>query len=201
MFLGFGLTSIAFKEEVRCTWQCGSPNAPSIEFQKGDNKLCGNDVGVVWCRRQPQPSRSGLSSILTADEQAFVDRELNHFWRGVFSSLGSKYWVNDWRAGNVTKLRQLEVAHHAGLSIPPTLVSDNPEAVRAFAEQYGPNLIIKPTSHGFVGRLFEHDVHLQQAGAGPVAFCFTETIGPEDIEDSAVSASYAIYQPFIEIDV
>jgi len=82
-------------------------------------------------------------------EQAYI---ASNDSRGLFESLLIRLparWVNSWRAYQLhqTKPVQLALISRLGVPIPATLLSNDPEAVRAFAAQH-PRCIFKPVQGG-----------------------------------------------------
>ncbi|XVU24253.1 ATP-grasp ribosomal peptide maturase [Actinoplanes sp. CA-054009] len=99
------------------------------------------DVGCAWWRR-PTP-------ITIADDVLdgeWVRREAVAGLRGVLSTLP---WLNhpdDIHAAERKPL-QLALAASAGLTVPPTLITNDPGEARLFAAKYGP-VLYKPISGG-----------------------------------------------------
>src|SRR5262245_2022472 len=106
----------------------------------GDLCLC--EVGAVWYRRiRPY----GLHADLT-DETArlFAWSEANEALLGMWYSLDC-FWMNPPTADEISqrKIRQLQVARRLGLSIPDTLVTNQPESAREFVERHGVGRVIR----------------------------------------------------------
>lgn len=100
------------------------------------------DVGAVWYRRiRPL----GLHSDLV-DETArlFAWSEANEALLGLWYSLEC-FWMNRPTADEVSqrKIRQLQVARRLELSIPETLVTNDPAAARDFIQTHGPGNVIR----------------------------------------------------------
>ena len=92
--------------------------------------------GALWWRR-PQPF--GLHAALARpSHRAFAYNEIAETWAGLWHLL-DPYWVNHpVRTETASrKLYQLRVAQQVGLTIPATLVSNDPEQVRHFVESCG----------------------------------------------------------------
>ena len=99
------------------------------------------DVVGAWWRR-PRP----ITIPVEVPESAWVRREATAGFRGLLATLP---WLNhpdDIRAAEHKPL-QLATAARAGLTVPPTLLTNDPAEVRAFAATHGP-LIYKPLTSG-----------------------------------------------------
>jgi glutathione synthase/RimK-type ligase-like ATP-grasp enzyme len=115
----------------------------SLRFTLPDGeKLDLVEVGAVWYRRL-RPL--GLHDDLV-DETArlFAWSESNEALLGVWYALDC-FWMNPPTADEVAqrKVRQLQVARRVGLSIPETLVTNQPAVARDFVERHGPGQVIR----------------------------------------------------------
>jgi hypothetical protein len=100
------------------------------------------EVGAVWNRRI---SPLGLHQDLTdATARLFAWSESNEALQGLWYSLDC-YWMNRPTADEVSqrKIRQLQLARQLGLSIPETLVTNDPLEAQAFIEQHGPERVVR----------------------------------------------------------
>lgn len=103
----------------------------------------GRGIDVVWCRRRGRFD----TSMLHPDDVEFVSREfrsfLDGFWEGAAQD---SVWINPWQARKLsdTKIKQLSAAHALGFPLSPTLISNDPEEIRAFVQRFGiGNVIFK----------------------------------------------------------
>ena len=99
-------------------------------------------IGAVWCRRI---SPLGLDSSLTEQTaQLFAWSEANEALRGVAYGLGC-YWMNTPLADEVAqrKIHQLRLARRLGLSIPETLVTNDPETAREVIDAWGSGQVVR----------------------------------------------------------
>ena len=139
-------------------------------------------VTSVWYRRPAPPI---ADPALTAMDQDFVVAESMHVLNSVWYLLGDKFWVNPYEAGRAAEHKpyQLQVARMAGLEIPRTLVTNEPEAVLAFFETCSNGMIYKtlrPHSRRerdtplalFTNRVTRERLerHLRQITLGPCLF-------------------------------
>jgi glutathione synthase/RimK-type ligase-like ATP-grasp enzyme len=114
-----------------------------LEFTLADGReLCLCKVGAVWYRRI---SNYGFHPELSGEtERLFAWSEANEAMLGVWYSLDC-YWMNPPTADEVSqrKIRQLQVARRLGLSVPDTLVTNQPDAARAFIDAHGVGNVIR----------------------------------------------------------
>src|SRR6185503_2463135 len=94
-------------------------------------------VRAVWARRFWAPR---LPDELDPRIREGCARESRAALRGWLSALEGVRWVNPLAATEAAenKPRQLRIARALGLRIPRTLVTNDPDAVRAFREEVGP---------------------------------------------------------------
>ncbi|GIG68749.1 hypothetical protein [Phytomonospora endophytica] len=110
----------------------------------GDLRL--DDVRSVWWRR---PHHSVVPVSAQTDDDVFRQAECDGFAQGVLWSLPAR-WVNDPRAERfaVRKVVQLEAAVRAGLAVPETLVTNDPDAAEEFIGSRPGKVIYKRTGTG-----------------------------------------------------
>ena len=104
--------------------------------------LCLCKVGAVWYRRI---SPYGFHEDLTdSTAQLFAWSETNEALLGVWYSMGC-FWMNPPTADEVAqrKIRQLQVARRVGLSIPDTLVTNEPETAEDFVSRHGVGSVVR----------------------------------------------------------
>jgi hypothetical protein len=114
-----------------------------LEFTlPGGQHFCLCKVGAVWYRRiSPYGFHDDLSD---QTAKLFAWSEANEALLGVWYSLQG-FWMNPPTADEVSqrKIRQLQVARQVGLSIPDTLVTNQPEEARAFIETHGVGRVVR----------------------------------------------------------
>ena len=111
-------------------------------------------VSAVYYRA---PGPFGISEAMSGPEQQFAANQARAGLGGVLSALECR-WVNHPTAMARAEYKpvQLAAARASGLRIPPTLITNQAEAVRAFAEQLPGPLVSKPVASPVVieeGRL------------------------------------------------
>lgn len=132
----------------------------------GGRRLDGSSIRSVYWR-----CYNGVETpVLPDSEQAHI---AGNDARGLFESLLIRLparWVNGWRAFRLhqTKPVQLAMVARLGANVPATLLSNDRDAVRAFAGRH-PRCIFKPVQGGAHTRLVTAG-HLADEGLANLAF-------------------------------
>lgn len=103
------------------------------------------EIGTVWWRR-PQPFE--LGALIRPSHRSFAYNECHEAWAGLWQTLDA-FWVNDPLKDEAAarKAYQLDVAKSVGLTIPDTLITNNPaEAGRFIAAHRARGVIYKAFS-------------------------------------------------------
>jgi glutathione synthase/RimK-type ligase-like ATP-grasp enzyme len=144
---------------------------------------------VVWLRRPVPPV---LPPTLHPDDVCTASTENMAYFKSLFYTLAENArWINSYdahlRARN--KLVQLRAARAAGLAIPPTLISNDPEKIEAFIHGNLPgNTIYKP----FYPASWK-------TGDGGCAVLETTVVSARSLPIPGVlRLTPGIYQPYIE---
>jgi ATP-grasp ribosomal peptide maturase len=143
----------------------------------GGRSLALDDVVCAWWRR---PNRMEPDS--RAAEPAWAAREARAGFHGLMSVLP---WLNrpdDIRRAEHKPL-QLAAAAVVGLAVPPTLLTNDPDEVRAFAKEHG-ELIYKPLCSG---------------GLSDHRMIYASRVAPDAVDDG-VRLSAHLFQPEIPKD-
>jgi len=101
----------------------------------GRSEIAIEDVGAVWYRRE-RPL--GLDPALTDPaSRLFAWSESTEALTGVWRALDC-FWMNPPAADEAgqRKIRQLQLARRAGLSVPDTLITNDPSSALAFAVEH-----------------------------------------------------------------
>src|SRR5690242_20094492 len=109
--------------------------ARHISLSGPDGVVPVDEIDTVWLRRFSLPT---FSDAMAPGDQLVAKREVDNFLRGVNDCLPARArWVNAPASECVAdlKARQLVVAQRVGLTIPPTLLSNDMEAVAAFVRE------------------------------------------------------------------
>lgn len=145
-------------------------------------RLC--DIRSVWYRH---PSHFQFPDSLTRTERRHAATEARCGVAGVLSSL-DVLWINyPSREADALKPRQLAVARRCGLRVPDTLVTNSPDAVRAFAKDIPGPLATKNLSGAAI------------AESGRIKAVWTRRLEPHDLDDlRGVETTAHQFQAFVE---
>lgn len=128
----------SFPAHARVAIAVGGPGPHECELSP--RHLFVDDASVVWWRR---PSPYSLRCELRADFHEFAYRECHEAIYGLFESLDAPFMNRPsahQRASN--KLLQLNLAVQHGLTIPETLVTNDPVAAKSFIDAQSPARVI-----------------------------------------------------------
>lgn len=103
---------------------------------------------VVWNRRHSAPTPD---THVASDDQRFVARELREASRTLWQCTGTTaFWINPEPALALAqnKAAQLIKARALGMTIPASLIGNDPDAIRAFLARHQDNSIYKPFTPG-----------------------------------------------------
>lgn len=118
------------------------------------------EIDVVWLRR---PTWAVMPSDLHPSDKALATQECNHFIRSFWqASFRRATWVNSLegrRAAN-SKLLQLKLAAEVGLSVPTSLISNDPDEIKLFISNSIRGVIVKPLLGGGVQDDDGHQRHI-----------------------------------------
>lgn len=120
----------------------GHPSDFSLTFPDG-RRVPMAEVKSVWWRR---PQTFGLPAQgMAPHARHFAMTEAATAFQGMWQA-SEALWVNDVvrDAAAAHKPWQLEVARQIGLSIPETLITNDPDQVRTFWSEHGGEIIYKP---------------------------------------------------------
>ncbi|HEY1573687.1 MAG TPA: ATP-grasp ribosomal peptide maturase [Pseudonocardiaceae bacterium] len=130
-----------------------------------------SEIGAIWYR---DPSAFRFPTMLTEVERAYAHREARLGFGGVLAALRNVLWVNNPNraADAVFKPLQLATAAACGLTVPPTLVTNAPGAVRRFADEHA--------DAGVVCKSFGSNVVTE---GGQLKVAYTHRLTAEDLAD------------------
>lgn len=144
-------------------------------------------VDLVWCRRM----NTRLLDLrgLHVDDRRVALNESRAFIRGLWQSVSpDAVWVNPLSAQetSLSKAHQLWQAQQVGFAVPPTLMSNDPDAVRQFCREHS-KVIMKP---------FFQETWSEDAKEYVQLSCL---IGEQHLrDDRAIELCPAIYQQYCE---
>jgi hypothetical protein len=107
-----------------------------------DGSFAIGDFDVVWNRRMIGPK---VPPGVDPRDREYVAQQIRFADASLRSLLRDAFWINPYDAARNAdhKPKQLQLALKNGLRIPETLVSNRPEAIRAFIDRH-PSVIHKP---------------------------------------------------------
>ncbi len=156
-------------------------------IRNGSRALALDRFTTVWNRRVGYLS---YPDALHEADRDFVEKECRTCLDSTFETLcPDAFWVNPPRAfrNDALKSRQLAAAVRCGLTIPPTLVSNDPEAIAEFHAQHGGRIIYK-SFHARSWRGADGAGSWQRMG-------FTERVARHHLEErESLAAAPGIYQ-------
>lgn len=171
----FRLDTDKFPQEVLLTAKFdGSKSVHQLTYN--NQSITPEQVRSVWTRRIWTPE---ISANLAPQFRDACIRESQATLTGFWDSLRSARWLDHLTQINTAKdkLLQLRLAMEVGLVIPPTLVTNNPNAVREFFPEVQGKMVSK---------LLTAIAHSMDS---PDYFLYTSKVKQEDIE-SADSLRY-----------
>lgn len=127
-------------------------------------------IRSVWVRT---PSSFRMPAGMSSVERDFAKREAKLGVAGVLLALPDVLWVNrpDLAATAVYRPLQWAAAHRCGLSVPRSLVCNDPAAVARFTGASGPGVVLKPLSTNLI-----YEDHTYKMG-------WTHRLSTQDLED------------------
>jgi len=189
---------------------------PYFQLAVDGSVIDSRDISAVWYRRQSEPV---LAEGLCDADKGFVRLECLGYLNSLYRCLDHCRWVNPWlcerRASD--KTTQLSGARSVGLTIPKTLVTNDPIAVREFMGHCSGRVVFKPIIGMVAGRPPDYSAQLRTSFAGkfscppaceeePTAYdrrvVFTQVLTSDKLDElDALAACPAIFQEYIDKDV
>ena len=162
------------------TWTLTEPGERSVPLVDGSG-INPADVDAIWWRRHSR-RQSGLSHIQDQAEKDVIENDCYSTLVGMVDTSFTGTWISSPTATTQAenKLVQLQAATRVGLTLPETLVSQSPKAIRAFHDSMPGGTVVKPVRG-------THRVPL-----------LTQRVLPAHLEnDASLAAAPAIYQRLI----
>jgi MvdC family ATP-grasp ribosomal peptide maturase len=137
----FRLNTERFPAHVKLSSRLGNDRAAHFVADDGA-RLSADEVRAVWARKLWTPR---MEADLDERFREMCVRESVAAFEGFLDALYDARWVNDLQRERAAenKQRQLRVAARAGLRIPRTLVTNDPEAARRFYEETDGRMVAK----------------------------------------------------------
>jgi len=144
-------------------------DGPRHLFRDGDVTVSDAAVTAVWTRSIWSPA---ILAELPAEHRQSCGVQSRELLKGFLEGLGAARWISRpeslWDAQN--KVRQARLAHAAGLTVPPTLITNDEAEVRRFYDEMDGQIVTKLLAH------------LSQSMDRSGPFMPTSDVGPEDLE-------------------
>ncbi|MGY4988925.1 ATP-grasp ribosomal peptide maturase [Streptomyces nigrescens] len=163
----FRIDAADFPQEVTLAGYIGNAHGWGGGLRTSQRALDLLDVSACYFR-SPNPFR--LSPDMSEPERRFAAAQARAGFGGILTALSCR-WVNHPLAMSRAEYKpvQLAAARLVDLSIPPTLITNNPDEVRAFARDIPGPIICKPVASPvfieadelktvYTRRLTEHDL-------------------------------------------
>lgn len=150
------------------------------KLQYGDRELYSEQVKAVWMRRLFAPE---FGNSITPQFQTACARESMATLEGFWDSLRGAYWIDDLQRINAAqnKLCQLRIAQELSLTIPQTLVTNNPKEAQEFFQQVQGKMVAKLLTP------------LSQSMKNSPFFLYTSAVTEEDL----LEAELLRYSPMV----
>lgn len=170
-----------FPFDSSLTYRIGE-RTDAAELVSDGRRIDLDDVGSVWCRGfRP----SGFPEDFDDEERRFAQEESQRALDALMTRLQVP-WINhpQRHARANSKPAQLSAARRVGLDIPPTLISNDPEEVRAFVARAGGETVFK--------------AHSQNLNLEPGKALFTALLTTREMERvDLIRRSPGIFQQFV----
>lgn len=140
-------------------------------------------VRSVYYRR---PTRPRFPGGMSPDARRVAEREARRGFGGLLAALPVRWLPPPGRAADAEyKPLQLRVAAESGLTVPRTLITNDPDAAREFGDAVGGPLVFKPFApvRGTVG--------------GESVAAYTSIVGAEDLSHPDVATTAHLFQEWV----
>ncbi|MET7499560.1 MvdC/MvdD family ATP grasp protein [Streptomyces microflavus] len=139
-----------------------------------------SQVRSVWWRK---PTSYSFPDTMSGPERRFAAAQAKGALPGVLASLPGTLWVNHpERNADCTKPAQLAVAARAGLRVPETLITNDPQAVAPFAAKCGGRIVTK---------VFGSIVHTEGGKRGQL---YTRRVPPDQFSNPRIGLTAHLFQ-------
>ena len=154
----------------------------SWHFRNRENEVRSDEIKSIWYRR---PARPKARQEVLPKYSDFAENEAHKSLQSMWSTISEEtvLWMNHPRVLRELEFNQpyqLLVASHIGLSVPETLITNNPKEVSEFFERWGGEVAIK-TFGGSLTRDQE----------GSLLAVFTNRVSEEDLRKFSDEIRYA----------
>jgi ATP-grasp ribosomal peptide maturase len=140
-------------------------------------------VRSVYYRR---PSRPRLPEQMAPPARRVAETEARWGFGGLLSALPCRWLPPPGKAADAEyKPLQLRVAAEAGLDVPRTLITNDPDSARNFADSLGGPLVFKPFSH------------VRGTVDGQTAAVYASIVGTNDLPHADISTTAHLFQEWV----
>lgn len=140
-------------------------------------------VRSVYYRR---PTRPTLAEGMTAEARKVAETEARWGFGGLLSALPCRWLPPPGRAADAEyKPLQLRVAAEAGLSVPRTLITNDPDAAKDFGDSVGGPLIYKPF------------FHVRGSVRGQTVAVYASVVRPDDLPHPDIATTAHLFQEWV----
>jgi hypothetical protein len=156
-------------------------NGDALHLHTIDGSYALSEFDVVWNRRMLAPK---VPPNVDPRDREYVSQQIRFGDASLRSLLRDAFWINPYDAARNAdhKPKQLQLALRNGLTIPETLISNRPEAIRRFIDSH-PSVIHKP----LIGAAWEEN--------NKTLSTYTARVRPEDLPgDALLRAAPGIFQ-------
>ncbi|PIW61591.1 MvdC/MvdD family ATP grasp protein [Shewanella sp. CG12_big_fil_rev_8_21_14_0_65_47_15] len=146
----FRLDLDAFPRDYQFHQQIGQQGCEGfIQHLPTGDRLAIEDIGAVWLRKKGE--FAFLSADLGLQEKAYAIEETDHTLFGLLYGLDC-YWMSHPLAvrGASFKGEQMKRAVRLGFTIPPSIISNTPQAVKSFKQALEGDMVFKAMSSSFL---------------------------------------------------
>jgi hypothetical protein len=107
----------------------------------GGSRLELEEIRSIWWRRPGAPEVS--PELVRPSHRQFAANESDHALAGLWQAVDA-FWINEPKRDEVghRKPLQLRIAQDVGLSVPDTLITNQPDEAERFVELHGPRHVI-----------------------------------------------------------
>jgi ATP-grasp ribosomal peptide maturase len=140
-------------------------------------------VRSVYYRR---PARPQFPEGMSAEARKVAETEARWGFGGLLSALPCRWLPPPGKAADAEyKPLQLRVAAEAGLSVPRTLITNDPDAARDFAEAVGGPVVYKPF------------FHVRGTVQGQTVAVYANIVSPDDLPHPDVATTAHLFQEWV----
>lgn len=163
---------------------------PVVRHVLSDFDFTNHKFDTIWLRRWHEP---WLPPVMHPGDQEVATRQCDRVLKDFLSALDKPgvFWVHHFEQDSTFLLKafQLREAVRAGLTIPETVISNDPAEIREFIERCG-----GVAAH----KLLQHAVWKSHDGETVFA-CYTSPVTVDDLpQDDTLRLSPAIFQTLLE---